>query len=344
LTDFAYKVKGLRFHCAGIKFQYHPLPLEDELLSSWIVRTAFVHLTDPATFVNLYLPEWKNSFWMSDIDVSADEKLLQTLVYKSGFSYELLYSLTLKSYEGYLSEHITGKTRNPFVQSLGRYCRVKVNHGLRFCPLCLKEDEHPYFRKKWRLSFSTACLEHKCFLKDRCSECGSALNPHLSMRKRDLGIAYCYNCGADLRLESAEQIQEGSYGLWAIKRLYEILETGVYTLHGGYIYSFFFFDVLRFFVKAVYYWGRTRGLLDHEVMSRVIDFRMQRLGNNLIENIPLKEQYLLFSGLVRLFEGYPGRMLSFCGVNRLRGSDLTRDMEYIPFWYQRIVDAKTKTI
>lgn len=320
-------------------FRYHPLPQEDELLSSWIVRTAFVHLTDPATFINLYLPEWKNIFWMCDIDVSADEKLLQTLARKSGVTYELLYSLTLKSYEGYLSEHITGKTRNPFIQSLGRYCRVKVNHGLRFCPLCLKEDEHPYFRKKWRLSFSTACLKHKCFLKDRCAKCGSAVNLYRTMRERDSGISYCYNCGADLRQESVEQISEGSYGLWAIKRLYEILETGVYTLRNGYLYSFLFFDVLRLFVRLVYYWGRIRGLLDHEVMRGYIDFHTQKLRNNLIENIPLKEQYLLFSGLVRLFEGYPGRILSFSGVNRLRGSDLTRDMRYIPFWWQGIIDS-----
>ena len=165
------------------------------------------------------------------------------------------------------------------------------------------------------------------------------MNSYRAMRERDSGISYCYNCGADLRQESAEQITEGSYGLWAIKRLYEILETGVYAFHGGYVYSFLFFEVLRSFVRAVYYWGRTNGLMDHEVMSRDIDFRRQRMRNNLIENIPLKEQYLLFSGLVRLLEGYPGRMLSFCGVNRFRGSDLTRDMRCIPFWYQRITDS-----
>lgn len=336
---FAYKVKSGRLNLDDAKFRYHPVLEDDEILSSWIVRTAFSHLTDPATFVNLYLPKYRNSFWDRDIDVSASKELLEMLAYKSGFSYDLLYRLTLKSYEGYLAECITDKTRNAFIQPLGRYCRVKVLNGLRFCPLCVQEDNAPYFRKKWRLSFSTACVKHKCFLKDRCEECGSAVNPYRSMREHDLGISYCYKCGADLRQGKVELIPEGSYGLWAIKKLYEILETGLYNFHGGYTYSFLFFNVLRLFAKITYFWGMRLGFLEHEVMSHVIDFRRQEMTYNLIENIPLKGQYLLFSGLVRLFEGFPGRVFSFCGANRLRGSDLKREMEEVPFWYQQIVNG-----
>lgn len=338
MTDFAFKVKGNRFKCADIKFQYHPLPREDELLSSWLVRTSLNHQTDPTTFINLYLPEWRNILWTRDIDISADKKFLDTLVVKTGVVYETCHNLTLMSYEGYLAEEITTKTRNHFIQPLGNQSRIKVKHGLRFCPKCLQEDESPYFRKKWRLSFSTACIKHKCFLMDRCAGCGAAVNLHRCIRIHNLGISHCYNCGADFREAEPEYIQEGSYGLWAIRRLYEILDTGLFTYKDGYTYSFLFFDVLQIFVRIVYYWGKTRGFLDHEEMSKVIDFREQRLRNNLIENIPLKEQYLLFSGLMRLFEGYPGRLLSFCGANRLRGSDMTRDMKYIPLWHKKIVD------
>lgn len=339
-NDLAYKVKGYRFNYRNAKFRYHPEPEEDELLSSWIIRLALAHHTDPATFVNLYLPAWKNSLWMDDVDVSAENELIEALALKSGYSHELIRGLTLKSYEGYLAERITCKSRNPFIQSLGRQCRVKVNFGLRFCPACLREDVLPYFRKRWRLSFSTACVKHKCFIIDRCPECGAALNPYRSVRillRSDM--MHCYTCGADLRKAAPEPVQDGSYGLWAIQRLYEILQTGIYTYAGGYSYSFSFFEVLRLFVRIVYFWGRDKGFLDHEVMREMIYFRSPILRNDLLENIPLKEQYLLFSGLLRLFDGFPGRVLSFCGSNKLRGSDLTRDMRRIPFWYQKIADA-----
>lgn len=321
------------------KFRHHPIPKEDELLSSWIVRIALAQDTDAATFVNLYLPKWKNTLWTEDIDVSAGKELIETLSCKSGFSREVIYALTLKSYEGYLSETITCHTRNPFIQSLGRYRRIKIKHGLRFCPLCLGNDKIPYFRRKWRLSFSTACSIHKCFLADRCPECGSSIMPNLNLRESEFNIVHCYKCGADLSTIVPEWIQEGSYGLWAIEKLYEILDSGMFIYAGGHIYSICFFEVLRLFAKIVYFRNRRKGVLDHEVMSQPIEFRAKEAREHYIEDIPLKQQYLLFSALFRLFEGFPGRLLSFCGANRIRGSDLSRDIKYIPFWYVPIIDA-----
>ncbi|MCL5422508.1 MAG: TniQ family protein [Nitrospirae bacterium] len=154
--ELAYKVKGYRFDLSEGKFRYRLDPQEDELLSSWLIRTALFHLTEPSTFVNLYLPRWRNVLWARDVDVWADKDLLETLSLKSGIAYETLYNLTLRSYEGYLAETITPKTRNPFIQFLKNCSRMKVGYGLRFCPECLRSDETPYFRKKWRLSFSTA--------------------------------------------------------------------------------------------------------------------------------------------------------------------------------------------
>jgi hypothetical protein len=154
--ELAYKVKGYRFDLGEGKFRYRLDPREDELLSSWLIRIALCHLAEPATFVNLYLPRWRNILWARDVDVWADNDLLETLSLKSGIAYEILHKLTLKFYEGYLSETINPKTRNPFIQNLVNCCRVKIGCGLRFCPDCLRADDIPYFRKKWRLSFSTA--------------------------------------------------------------------------------------------------------------------------------------------------------------------------------------------
>lgn len=335
MADFAYKVKSRRFNCERIRFQYHPLPREDELLSSWLTRTALSHLTDPATFVNLYLPEWKNILWTRDIDVSADRRLLEALSLKSGLSYEVLYGLTLKSYESFLAEKISPKTINPFIKSLKNHGRVKVGYGLRFCPECLKSGETPYFRKKWRLSFSTACIVHNCFLLDRCQKCRAPLT--LYRNYYEYGFPICHKCGFDLRRAQTEPIDPGSYGLTAIRRLYEILDTGIFRYKDKYVYSFLFFRVLRHFVKLTKFWGRTAGLLEHEVMKKNIVITDEERNHNSIDDIPLKEQYLLFSGVVKMFEDYPESFLSFCNLNRLRFTDLTRDVGRLPYWYEEVV-------
>ena len=57
----------------------------------------------------------------------------------------------------------------------------------------------------------------------------------------------------------------------------------------------------------------------------------------MIDDIPLKEQFLLFSGLMKLFENYPDNLLSFCGLHKLRFTDLSRDMSSLPFWYAEVV-------
>lgn len=156
MATFAYKIRSDKCIVGNTKFPYHPTPRDDELLSSWLTRTALRHLTDPTTFINLFLPRWKNVLWARDVDIWADRELLETISIRTGIAYESLYNLTLKSYEGYLTETITPKTRNPFIQNLVNCCRIKIGNGLRFCPECLRTDEIRYFRKKWRLSFSTA--------------------------------------------------------------------------------------------------------------------------------------------------------------------------------------------
>lgn len=336
----AYKVKGTRFDFRESKFPYHPSPQGDELLSSWIVRTALRHLTEPATFVNLYFPEWRNVLWTRDIDISASEDFLEALAQRSGFDYETLHSLTLRTYEGYLTERIKVDTGNPFIRPLGNHSRIKVGYGLRFCPQCLKEDKVPYFRKKWRLSFSTACVAHKCFLLDRCPACGTPLT--LSRSYKEYQFPNCRKCGVNVAKVESEPILNDSYGLTAIKALYDILDSGLFRFGDRNVYSFFFFKVLRQLVKAVCRGRLDRGLLDHEIMAGKAAFTFDRPRQNNLDSLPLKAQYLLFSGLMKIFENFPSDFITFCKNNRLAKTELTRDLKYVPFWYKEIIDPLSK--
>ncbi|MCL5422507.1 MAG: hypothetical protein M1461_08575 [Nitrospirae bacterium] len=68
-------------------------------------------------------------------------------------------------------------------------------------------------------------------------------------------------------------------------------------------------------------------------MATKIPFLFMRPKQNMIDGIPLKVQYLLFSGLMKIFENYPQSLFSFCEKNNLKQTDLTKDMPIIPYWY-----------
>ncbi len=325
---------------AKAKFLLHPQPEEDEILSSWLLRICKAHDTDPGTFVHLHLPEWGHALWRRDFDIHVKPALIERLSHKSGFSTDTLYSLTLRSYEGCLFEQVRGFSTVNFIQPLCTHILINTNRAIRYCPLCMKEDGNPYFRKRWRVSFVTACTKHGCFLVDSCQQCGLPLTP-----KRwhpENGYLYCHSCGFDLISAVPEQIKQDSYGLKAIEDLQKIMATGWVLIEGRPVYSFLFFSVVRHLAKLTYFMGKNSRLLLHESMADEIEFYQGKPTYHLIEEIPLKSQYLIFSGIMNLMENYPIGMEKFCRLNGLGKTGLTVDLSPIPFWYTDLVSRFDK--
>lgn len=330
-----YKIRERNYGKA--RFLLHPRPQEDELLSSWLVRMAGEHFTAPATFTNLYLPEWRNVLWSCDLDLQADERLLDALEVKSGVSRSSLLSMTLRGYEGYLCERVHAKTGGTqFVLPLRMRARRNTFFGLRYCPECLRGDEIPYFRRKWRLAFSTACLRHRCFLRDRCPDCQAPLT--IYRRSSAADFPSCVKCGFRLKDAESVAIDKNSYGLKAIERIYEILDNGFVILGGAPVYSFLFFCVLHQLSKAVYCWDKTKGFLSHELMRDCAGDLIWGSKAPVLEEIRLKEQYLIFSGLMRLFDKYPENLIGYCLRNKMGKTELTRDLRVVPRWYLMVAE------
>ncbi|MGP2657953.1 TniQ family protein [Malaciobacter sp. WC5094] len=62
----------------------HLHPLEDELLSSWLVRMAHSHFMYPTTFLNLYLKDTRrNSYTRKDVDFYNNKELFDLINSKS---------------------------------------------------------------------------------------------------------------------------------------------------------------------------------------------------------------------------------------------------------------------
>jgi hypothetical protein len=338
---FAYKVRAIdKRSIADSMFRIRPLPLNDELLSSWLIRTAYLHHSDPATFLNLYFPEYDYHLWDNDLDLYNNNSFLNRLSLKTGYKKEIFYGMTLKSYEGRLSETIHYNNRNAFIMPIFRRKRNIRQHAQRICPLCLKEDKQPYLRKKWRLFFSTACIKHKCFLIDKCPSCGEPFVIH--KRLYDGDFPHCRKCGFSFKTAEPEFINENSYGLKAIEKIYDILEKGMFEYENNYYYSFFFFYILNRFTNLIK--GGYRKNLPVE--SGILENDELPVSNTpgipFVMELDIKQQYILFSALMRLFESRDG-IIRFCKDNRLTVKKLTKDLQYIPFWFSEIRDIMNKT-
>jgi hypothetical protein len=179
------------------KFRVRPKPQEDELLSSWLVRVARSHLTHTTSFTNMHFKEYRtNIIWQRDLDIWCPDQLIERISFKSGYSQDVIFNMTLKSLEGIVANKITGKSNTANIRALGNYCHIKTKGGLMFCPECLKEDKIPYFRKIWRLKKHTICEKHNIKLLDRCPNCLTPLTISKSFQEKD--FTFCYKCGNKL--------------------------------------------------------------------------------------------------------------------------------------------------
>jgi hypothetical protein len=319
------------------RFFLHPVPIQGELLSSWLVRIALMHRTAPVTFMNIHFPELKPDIWSRDIDLfwGTNRNLLKKLSFKSRISEKRLFQCTLQTYEGYLSEKVRTNSSNRFITSLVNRGRESRGKGLRFCPLCLKNDPIPFFRKEWRLSFVTTCHQHQCFLHDRCPKCGLPVNHYKLVEGNSL--CNCYACGESYLHAKIETLPIDSYGIMAQIHLLHTLESGIFSFEERFYYSLFYFDGLKQMCKLIYNYSLRKGLEQHETYYKNYTLpSFTKRPSFYIENIPIKEQYLIFSSAEYVLRSLR-QMQDFCTKNHIGKTELTHSMPYIPYWYSIIV-------
>lgn len=331
MTKLFFKIRSEHIY-SSFKFPLKLQPQNDELMSSWFIRLALLHRTMPMTFTNLYMPETKNRFWVADIDLQADPTMLSLLSAKSGLPVELLHAMTLKSYESYLVENVYGKTRaTKFVSPLGLRGRRSTLPGLRYCPLCLKEDERPYYRKKWRLSFSVVCTRHQCYLSERCPKCGATLTPYLACKTGRTDA--CYKCGQVLTAVSVSVSgPENGAIVSVIESLYRIMDDGYVIIADTPVYSHLYFTVLHQILRLML--SKHYGARLWEGVG--ID-SLEISGCKTFESVPIREQARMLIKAVWLLGEWPQRFIDVCERQKLFSSALLRDLVEAPFWYWKIV-------
>ena len=307
-------------------------PYPNELFSSWIARNATANFMQTPTFVNNYFPQYKNKIFNRDTDILIDDNIAETFANRMSFKKELIFSTSLQSYKGYLSENIRIDIRNPLIST----CKIRGTYpnlrGLKYCPLCLKEKE--FFKKEWRLSFYTICTKHKCFLIDECPQCKEPIS--IIKRKREIDSFNCWNCGYFFKNSEIEFVHKESQSVNLLQNTIEILNKGYFRINNNYYYSIFYFQILRHISKLIYQHGyRNYALLKKECELHNILITDNKLLKSkfMEETISLKDAFVVFTASIKILTTIEN-FNSFIKSNNIPIYLLNRDMSYIPFWYK----------
>ncbi len=153
-----------------------PVPLPDELLSSYLWRAADGMGTRPITLLNSVFGS-SRSLLNQDLDAFLSGPVHDRLCEGTGLSHEAVRAMTLADHLGALhaSEHPRG--RKTWILPITILSNKRLCHGLQFCPACLRDDARPYLRRRWRLAFSTCCTTHGVMLQDRCPTAAPGCSP-----------------------------------------------------------------------------------------------------------------------------------------------------------------------
>lgn len=235
----------------------HPLPQKDELLSSWLIRTAHANKFKVHDFYKLYFGKNKQ-LWNRDIDLFTPPWLIEILKFYFQWESEKISNLTMSSYEEIIfPDYAFNRATIKGILNIGIYHRSRQSFGLQYCPLCLKEDLTPYYRKRWRLSYMTICHKHHIHLLDRCSHCSAPIMPHRidminkSYLQQDISLQVCAICRKSLT--SLKNITTPNQNeLYLMRKITNAINHGYIELGDkNNLHSLLFFEGIRTLVQGL---------------------------------------------------------------------------------------------
>lgn len=312
---------------SGQLFPYHPKPQPDELLSSWLIRTALGHGQRPHGFCKAAWPTV--SVWTRDIDNLVPPLLLKEMADRTGTPVTRAESTTLAALEGELFEfHFpTGKTK--WILRGGIYHRLRRNPWLQYCPHCLAVDSEPYFRRKWRLALISTCSKHSVVLKDRCPMCDDPIMPH-----RTKEIHRCHRCQFDLRNAPAEP---GYFPALALQRKCEaILEFGWGTQgEATFLRSILFFDLLHQVLRVLSTGPRAKKLREFIASTWGGDSSPAIFppGSREFEALGADDRHRTIGLVSHVLDGWPWKFVGACAEAGVWYSWAIRDGKRLPYAY-----------
>ncbi len=159
-------------------------PFPDELLSSWLHRLALANGIAPRSFAGVL--GLGNGMWSPRLDLHLPRHVAALLADQTGVPREAIIKMSM-----------TGCALIPLLLPRRENAHRNRSTWMQYCPLCLADDEVPYFRRQWRLSSRISCFVHRCSLRDRCPSCRAGIASFDQTELRPQHV--CARCSFDLR-------------------------------------------------------------------------------------------------------------------------------------------------
>ncbi len=330
---------------SGKLFPAHPHPKKGEIFSSWVTRIAQANGNKLHTVgLRIWDRYHAYSFWAHDMDNSASKEVVAAVCRKTGVDFERGWETTLSFYEGILFEQHQQKGVTRWILPAKAFHRTRRGHGMVFCPLCLREDEEPYFRRSWRLSFNTVCEKHGTMMLDGCPKCTASI----AYFRRDIGhrerfaadsIVKCHQCDFDLRFCTVREAPTpDGQTLTNYRALIAHHDLGWWFIGSKVLnYSKAYFDVLHHLASFLTSKMGGRLLKTTEAEFGCRKFSKRKFERMRFEKRPLKERHWLLLIAFWLLLEWPDRFIRICRKAPLTSSRIMRS-ETFPFWFQSIAD------
>lgn len=328
---------------SGHMLPIHFPPAPDELFSSWYVRLAHANHLKAETFGTILWGR-QRQIWNRDIDRLSPEWLVKELADRTGTPAKVAWETTLKSYEGKLFPELRQTGISPWLLPVQIYHRTHKWPGIQYCPECLKEDNEPYFRKRWRLALYTVCTRHGAQMCNRCINCNEPVMYH----RRELGkgssldlqpLSLCYKCDHDLCSVMAPKAvsYEQSASVIAADAIGWLEQAQPISKDVG------FYVVLHQICKLLTSekWGRN--LLSSAADQLGLDIRIDRKGKpdsvarTFFEHRTIDERNQILHIAYWFLADPATRLRKVLETKRVRFNRLYRDLHSIPTWYQTII-------
>lgn len=306
--------------------------LPGESLRSWVARLCLSNLLFPRQILRgvRYAAE-------NDIDLIPSTSLIDRVCTISNTEESIVLASTAQRYVGWGIERIGScYERTPLWHAYYR----NSEDAYVYCPVCLRNDEIPYFRIAWRFAIYIFCPRHGCEMLDRCPHCQAPVDP-LYQRFGLAGskatwhpLNRCGVCGS--LYEAAPEISASRTEDFVLMTVLDALEDDYFSFQGQeHVYAFQFTHVLRWLA----------GLLPSRRLQHLLGFvliasSLQAIKMDtpkLFEVRPLLERKLLLRAALWLLEDWPSRFLSTCNDLRIGITHFfTGNPAPCPYWFESV--------
>lgn len=322
-------------------------PMVGEIFSSWLLRMSRSHLVRYYTFCSSYFEGIE--FWDRDLDKFLPDGIKKIIGDKSILESSEIESMMLSSFNPNLfTSELSGRNFwfTPFSVYSTRYT-AKHPTTISICPSCLRNDGPiPYYRKSWRLSIQTICVNCETNLIDRCPNCKKWINHLISEKEKRsqipiFPITCCWSCLYDLR--NSECTKAAPELLDMQGYLNELIESG-YDIAHSLQYSHLYFLVLRKIISLLNKQG-------HQTLEDFQKFICSETGLKFIppasgrkhpyELLPIEDRRNLLYKSYWVLADWPYRFREITAKAGLRSKVFSNDFSDMPYWFlEELVNNK----